>query len=61
MSTMPSQLFPPNPSQCMVIRHVTHDVVTMSLPFSRFGRLEIGGRGTLGSHQHLAADEVTNG
>lgn len=32
----------------MVIRHVTPDIVTMSLPFARFGRLQFGGRGTLG-------------
>ena len=34
----------------MVIRNVTHNVVTMSLPFARFGRLKIGARGTLGSY-----------
>ncbi|KAI3293846.1 hypothetical protein DTO002I6_4792 [Penicillium roqueforti] len=41
------QLFPANPSATMVIRHVTPDIVTMSLPFARFGRLQFGGRGTL--------------
>ncbi|KAJ6132283.1 hypothetical protein N7471_007498 [Penicillium samsonianum] len=41
------QLFPTNPSATMVIRHVTPDIVTMSLPFSRFGHLQFGGRGTL--------------
>ncbi|KAJ5463036.1 hypothetical protein N7475_007980 [Penicillium sp. IBT 31633x] len=41
------QLFPTNPSATMVIRHVTPDIVTMSLPFSRFGKLQFGGRGTL--------------
>ena len=42
------QLFPANPSATMVIRHVTPDIVTMSLPFARFGHLQFGGRGTLG-------------
>ncbi|KAJ5775649.1 uncharacterized protein N7511_000660 [Penicillium nucicola] len=41
------QLFPANPAATMVIRHVTPDIVTMSLPFARFGRLQFGGRGTL--------------
>ncbi|KAI9045302.1 uncharacterized protein KD926_008727 [Aspergillus affinis] len=45
---MAPQLFPKNPSESMVIRNVTSDVVTMSLPFARFGRLKFGGRGTLG-------------
>ncbi|KAL4895453.1 hypothetical protein BDV59DRAFT_155350 [Aspergillus ambiguus] len=44
---MPRRLFPQNPSEVMVIRNVTSDVITMSLPFARFGRLKFGGRGTL--------------
>ncbi|KKK18014.1 hypothetical protein ARAM_005631 [Aspergillus rambellii] len=44
---MAPQLFPPNPDEVMVIRHVTSDVVTLSLPFARFGRVKFGGRGTL--------------
>lgn len=47
LSKMP-QLFPANPSATMVIRHVTPEIVTMSLPFARFGHLQFGGRGTLG-------------
>lgn len=31
----------------MVIRYVTPDIVTLSLPFSRFGLIKFGGRGTL--------------
>jgi len=31
----------------MVIRNVTSNIKTMSLPFSRFGTIKIGGRGTL--------------
>lgn len=41
------QLFPANPAATMVIRHVTPEIVTMSLPFARFGHLQFGGRGTL--------------
>lgn len=44
------QLFPSNPSATMVIRSVTPDIVTMSLPFARFGLLRFGGRGTLGEY-----------
>jgi hypothetical protein len=42
------QLFPSNPSATMVIRDVTPNIVTMSLPFARFGIWRFGGRGTLG-------------
>jgi hypothetical protein len=42
------QLFPPNPSDLMVIRAVTPNIITMSLPFARFGLWRFGGRGTLG-------------
>lgn len=42
------RLFPSNPSEVMVIRYVTPDIVTLSLPFSRFGLIKFGGRGTLG-------------
>ncbi|KAJ5176672.1 uncharacterized protein N7482_002549 [Penicillium canariense] len=41
------QLFPSNPSETMVIRDVTPNIVTMSLPFARFGIWRFGGRGTL--------------
>ncbi|KAL3471011.1 beta-lactamase-like protein [Aspergillus californicus] len=44
---MAPQLFPSNPDDVMVIRNVTSDVVTMSLPFARFGHFKFGGRGTL--------------
>ena len=42
------QLFPSNPSETMVIRDITPNMVTMSLPFARFGIVRFGGRGTLG-------------
>ncbi|EPS34841.1 hypothetical protein PDE_09805 [Penicillium oxalicum 114-2] len=41
------QLFPSNPSETMVIRDITPNMVTMSLPFARFGIVRFGGRGTL--------------
>ncbi|RDW72490.1 uncharacterized protein DSM5745_07662 [Aspergillus mulundensis] len=44
---MAPQLFPSNPDDVMVIRNVTSNVITMSLPFARFGRFKFGGRGTL--------------
>lgn len=46
--SMSSKLIPANPSDVMVIRDITPNVVTFSVPFARFGRLKIGGRGTLG-------------
>lgn len=44
---MGSKLFPGDPSQVMVIRQVTPDITTFSVPFSRFGLFKFGGRGTL--------------
>jgi len=45
---MTSKLIPSNPEKVMVIRHVTPDIVTLSVPFLRFGMIKLGGRGTLG-------------
>ena len=47
-ANMSSQLIPSNPADLMVIRNITPNIVTFSVPFSRFGRIKIGGRGTLG-------------
>ncbi|KAF4222306.1 hypothetical protein CNMCM5878_005588 [Aspergillus fumigatiaffinis] len=44
---MSSKLFPGDPSKVMVIRKVTPEITTFSVPFSRFGLLKFGGRGTL--------------
>ncbi|KAJ5647424.1 hypothetical protein N7490_003796 [Penicillium lividum] len=41
------QLFPINPSSSMVIRAVTPEIITFSLPFARFGIMRLGARGTL--------------
>lgn len=51
-STMSSKLIPPNPDEVMVIRQVTPEITTLSLPFLRFGKIKIGGRGTLGKMQN---------
>jgi hypothetical protein len=45
---MTAKLIPSNPAEVMVIRSITPDIVTLSVPFRRFGRLKIGGRGTIG-------------
>ncbi|KAI9762025.1 MAG: hypothetical protein M4579_000661 [Chaenotheca gracillima] len=44
---MNSKLIPPNPSEVTVIRRVTPNITTLSAPFLRFGRIKIGGRGTI--------------
>ncbi|EGO53632.1 hypothetical protein NEUTE1DRAFT_93121 [Neurospora tetrasperma FGSC 2508] len=44
---MSNKLVLANPDDVMVIRDVTPNVVTFSVPFLRFGKIPIGGRGTL--------------
>ncbi|KAF2400810.1 hypothetical protein EJ06DRAFT_529909 [Trichodelitschia bisporula] len=44
---MSSKLVPSNPSEVMVIRKVTENITTLSVPFWRFSRIKVGGRGTL--------------
>lgn len=44
---MSSKLIPDNPAEVMVIRNITPNIVTLSVPFKRFGRFDIGGRGTI--------------
>ncbi|KAI1392087.1 uncharacterized protein F4822DRAFT_389595 [Hypoxylon trugodes] len=46
-STMSSKLIPSNPSDVAVIRHITPNIVTVSVPFARFGLIRVGGRGTI--------------
>lgn len=43
----PSRLFPADPAPRTVIRSITPNITTVSLPFSRFGRISFGGRATL--------------
>ncbi|KAI0395567.1 hypothetical protein F5Y17DRAFT_422818 [Xylariaceae sp. FL0594] len=45
--TMSEKLIPKNPSAVQVIRHVTPNVVTVSVPFLRFEKIPIGGRATI--------------
>lgn len=47
-SSMSNKLIPANPADVMVIRDITPNVVTFSVPFKRFGMIPIGGRGTVG-------------
>lgn len=45
---MSSKLIPSNPEQVMVIRDVVpNTITTLSVPFQRFGRIKVGGRGTI--------------
>lgn len=45
---MSSKLVPSDPARVMVIRDVVpRTITTLSAPFSRFGRVKIGGRGTI--------------
>ncbi|KAF2155729.1 hypothetical protein K461DRAFT_318423 [Myriangium duriaei CBS 260.36] len=44
---MTSKLIPANPEKVMVLRKVTPEILTCSVPFQRFGRVAIGGRGTI--------------
>ena len=43
-----AKLIPPQPADVMVIKQLTPNISTLSVPFSRFGRIYIGGRATLG-------------
>lgn len=46
---MTSKLIPKNPAEVTVTRQVVPNVITtFSAPFWRFGRIKIGGRGTVG-------------
>lgn len=46
---MSSKLVPSDPAKVMVIRDVVpRAITTFSVPFWRFGRVKIGGRGTIG-------------
>ncbi|KAF4589602.1 nuclear protein Qri2/Nse4 [Ophiocordyceps camponoti-floridani] len=44
---MSAALIPAKPEDLMVIRTITPNITTFSAPFSRYGKLRIGGRGTL--------------
>lgn len=44
---MSNKLIPANPADVMVIRDVTPNVTTLSVPFARYGLFEVGGRCTV--------------
>ncbi|PGH03124.1 hypothetical protein AJ79_07451 [Helicocarpus griseus UAMH5409] len=44
---MTSKLVPPRPEDVMVVRKVQNDIVTLNVPFYRFGYARIGGRCTI--------------
>ncbi|ETS84976.1 hypothetical protein PFICI_03001 [Pestalotiopsis fici W106-1] len=44
---MSNKLIPKTPSEVMVIRDITPNVVTLSVPFARFGMIRVGGRATI--------------
>ncbi|PNS17890.1 hypothetical protein CAC42_3849 [Sphaceloma murrayae] len=44
---MSEKLIPADPEKVMVIRKVTPEIITCSVPFLRFGKIQIGGRGTI--------------
>ena len=47
MASGASKLIPSDPDKVMVIRRITPSILTCSTPFLRFGRVKIGGRGTI--------------
>ncbi|KAH0537421.1 hypothetical protein FGG08_005774 [Glutinoglossum americanum] len=51
-----SNLAPANASDVMVIRKLSPNITTLSLPFARFGKLRIGGRGTIGLYLLFGRD-----
>jgi hypothetical protein len=49
---MSSKLVPSDPAKVMVIRDIVpRTLTTLSVPFWRFGRIAVGGRGTIGMYQ----------
>ncbi|MCJ1354389.1 MAG: hypothetical protein MMC33_004377 [Icmadophila ericetorum] len=47
---MTDKLIPADPSTVMVIRQITPNITTCSVPFARFGKFKVGGRGTIGMY-----------
>ncbi|KAI0597264.1 hypothetical protein F4775DRAFT_264494 [Biscogniauxia sp. FL1348] len=47
LATMSDKLIPKDPSAVAVIRNITPNVVTVSVPFARFEKVRVGGRGTI--------------
>ena len=58
---MSQKLVPSDPSKVMVIREVVPRVVTtFSVPFWRFGRIKVGGRGTIGTSSSITSTRTAN-
>jgi hypothetical protein len=58
---MSDKLIPKDPEKVMVIREVVpRTITTLSVPFLRFGRIKIGGRGTIGMEHTLRHTLSTN-
>ncbi|KAK5171964.1 uncharacterized protein LTR77_003601 [Saxophila tyrrhenica] len=47
MASGAAKLIPSDPEKVMVIRRVTPNILVCSTPFLRFGRIKVGGRGTI--------------
>ena len=47
MASSVSKLIPSDPDKVMIIRRITPSILTCSVPFYRFSRIRIGGRGTI--------------
>ncbi|KAI5310576.1 hypothetical protein KEM55_005170 [Ascosphaera atra] len=56
---MGPKLAPTNPDQVMVIRDICENIVTLSVPFSRFGFVRVGGRGTIGTTKRLPSHFIS--
>jgi hypothetical protein len=56
---MSSKLVPSDPAKVMVIRDVVRPVITtLSVPFWRFGKIKVGGRGTIGMRNLLSKTHI---
>jgi len=49
------KLFTGDHSKVMVIRKISENITTLSVPFKRFGVVKFGGRGTIGGALDPAA------
>ena len=47
MASSVSKLIPSDPDKVMIIRRITPNILTCSVPFYRFSRIRVGGRGTI--------------
>lgn len=56
---MSDKLVPSDPEKVMVIRDVTPNVTTLSVPFLRFGMIKFGGRATIGMPLFAISSQAT--